>query len=116
MIKISRKFWTLSEGKDIGYIESVNKTGLFWRHDQVLFRNTSSNLSNGTVISLSINKYNKDNLIKYMNNRVPVIIKYNQQILSVPWNNDILKGSFIVDIEECKDELLHINKNDQRRF
>jgi hypothetical protein len=112
IIKISRKFWTLSEGKSIGYIESVNKGGIFWKHDQVSFRNTSSNLATGEVVSLSINKdkHDDNNLIKYMNNRVPVIIKYNEQLFSFPWKNNILGGSFIVDIKECKDELLHIKK------
>ena len=112
MIKMTRKFWTLSEGKCIGYIETVSECGFFWKHDQVSFRNTSSNLATGEVVSLSIHnqQHNHDNLIKFMNNRVPVIIKYNEQLFSVPWKNDILGGAFIVDIKECKDELLHIKK------
>ena len=112
MIKMSRKFWTLSEGKRIGYIESVNKYGVFWKHEQVLFRNTSSNLATGEVYKLSLAylNINNDNLNKYMNNRVPVIITYNQQFFSVPWKNYTLEGSFILDIKECKDELLHIKK------
>lgn len=98
MIKLrtTRKLWTISQGKDIGYIESVKKTGFFWKHNEILFRHTSSNLANGVLFNISlhymISNPKLSNLSKFMNDRKPVIINYNQQ---VPWKNEILGGKYI---------------------
>jgi hypothetical protein len=110
----SRTFWCIAKGKNSGYIEGVGKSGIFWHHDEIKFRNTSSNLADGEVDYISFSNYkdsSKQQLIQYMNNRTPVMLEYNQHMFSVPWKNEICGGIFLTDIKKCENELLHTKIN-----
>jgi hypothetical protein len=57
-----RQFWNLSTGSAIGFIESYGSAGIFFKNDLISFRITSSNISNGSVVYLSLNNCTTDAL------------------------------------------------------
>lgn len=106
----SRTFWTVGKEKMCGYIESVGNGGLFFKHDQIKFKNTSSNLSRGEISYLSLynSKIKKERLIDLMNRRKPINISITQQFFCAPWKNNILGGMYLCDVKEIKEEKINV--------
>ena len=53
---IKKQFWTLSKRKAIGFIEGIANTSFIFKNDSIKFREISSNISNGNVIDVSLEK------------------------------------------------------------
>ena len=108
----ARNFWTLAEGRSIGYIENVGKAGIFFTNKVIKFRETSSNLSNGEVFELSTEKLNKNScppLHEIMYKKKPVYVEYNEELFGFPWNGETSGPTYVTKIGLIDDEIININ-------
>lgn len=108
---IRRTFWCLSKGKSIGFIESVHKSGILFSTDYVNIRETSSNLSNGNVMEVSVSKLPYDKMNKldyYMNNKIPVCVHFSRHLIGSPLKGEIITPQYIEDITPLSEETLHV--------
>lgn len=110
---IKRNFWTVAKGDAIGYIENVGHNGTFINNPMIYFRETSSNLSNGEVFNVSTVDLHQseETLRKYMRDRKPVYVKYNQQLFSFPTRGNILEQYFATEIVQIGDENVTVSLN-----
>lgn len=107
------KLWTLSQIESIGYIESVGEIGIIFKHPVISFRETSSNLSTGDVYLISTVHHTQstDVLKKYMAQRMPVSIKMNDQLFSLPTKGFLMGTRFSESIHPIDTENITINSN-----
>lgn len=108
----NRKFWNLSNGKSIGFIESVYRGGLFIHSDFASFRETSSNLSNGDVREFSITKLSKEDREKLdyvLSKKIPVEIKFSKDMFGSPFKGDVTEPSYIHSIKLLGDEKINVD-------
>ena len=114
---IKKQLWTLAEGKAIGYIESISKKGLIFKHDCIAFRETSSNLSTGNIFDISLEKSNieKNWLEEIMKNKISVCIDFNTQLFSFPTFGNIIKQDYVTNITILRDEVITISKTENKK-
>jgi hypothetical protein len=103
-----RNFWTVSRASVIGYIEAVGSNGFIFENDCINFRETSSNLSTGSVLNVSMTDCNIDkNVLKsLMNKKIPVNVCINQQLLSIPTRGEIVGQIYAEQIEPIENEII----------
>ena len=108
---LRRKFWTIANGKSIGYIENVLSEGLFFKHPYIHFRQSSSKLSNTKIFLINVIDCNNiKKLQTYMINREPVYIEFNSQLISSPTRGFIFGQDYATKIEPLdNDDVINIS-------
>uniref|UniRef100_A0A6C0JSX6 Uncharacterized protein n=1 Tax=viral metagenome TaxID=1070528 RepID=A0A6C0JSX6_9ZZZZ len=99
---LSRSFWTISSGTMVGYVENLGKNGILFSNRCIHFRQTTSNLSNhGELMNISIEKCMTQNpeclytIQNAMENRQPVTIHYELDLLNRPTNGEVVGQYFL---------------------
>ena len=108
---IKRQFWNLAKSNSVGYIESVYKLGIFIQNDYITFRETSSILSNGSLIELSIKKlpYNyKEELQSILSRKQPVYVEYTKELVGSPTKGDIFTPLYVTRILPLTKDVINI--------
>jgi hypothetical protein len=104
---LRRKFWTIANGKTIGYIESISSEGFFFKHPCIYFRQSSSNLSNTNIFLINVIDCNNiDKLQRYMIKRKPVCIEFNSQWISSPNRGFMFGQNYATNIEPLDNLLI----------
>lgn len=106
-----RQFWNLSRGRSIGFVEGVYKAGWCIQTEFVSFRETSSNLSHGSVAQLSISKLPEEHkvlLCKAFDKKIPIKIDFSVELLGSPFQGDMIQGKYIHGITILEDELVSV--------
>ena len=108
----NHKFWNLSNGKSIGFIESVYRGGLFIHSDFASFRETSSNLATGEAREFSITKLSKEDREKLdyvLSKKIPVEIKFSKDFLGSPFRGDLMEPRYIHSLKLLGDEKINVD-------
>lgn len=91
-------FINFGNGQAIGQIEDIGNYGVFFKHAAVQVRITSSNFAKGKTFSMSIPTFlegkgahkTKKQILEILNTslqqRKPVIVKYQLHAFGLPWN------------------------------
>jgi hypothetical protein len=107
---IKRQLWNLSKGKSIGFIESNYKNGYFIKTEKITFRQTSSNLSNGEVIELSVEKLPhqyRDEIESFMTRKIPVYLEFSIDLCGSPMKGPISNPYYADKILPLSNEVVH---------
>jgi hypothetical protein len=107
----TRKFWTLSKGKSIGFIESTFQSGLIFSTDFINFRETSSNLSSGNSVQISTSKLTPEERLKieaFMIKKLPVSVEYSRHFLGSPLNGLTLEPLYLHSSKSLIEETINI--------
>jgi hypothetical protein len=114
---IKRTFWSISKGNMTGYIEGLHNTGFIFKHDEIFFRKTSSNLANGEEYIMSLEKMNSRTTVitnniyeinQLIRSKKPVVINYEQNIIGLPTKGNIFDPIYISSINKIDDEDINI--------
>jgi hypothetical protein len=104
---LKRHFWTIKKGISTGYVETFGKVGVIFTHDDVKFRNTSSNIAHGSVANYSIDRLSnekKEKLREMMLTRKPINVMWKQDVIGNPIYGYVGTGPnpcyYIVDVDE----------------
>jgi len=105
---INRNLFTLVEGKSIGYIDSVYKSGIIFSTNYIQYYEPNSKLS-----KLSTNKIHPDKIKKleyYMNRKIPICIDFSIHLFGSPLKGDVLFSYYIEDINLLNEEIINIKE------
>lgn len=108
---LKRTFWTLAEGKSIGFIESIYKAGIIFPTDFITFRETSSNISSGDIHKFSISKLSIDDrkqLERSMYNKTPVCVDFSNHLIGSPLKGVIEYPSYMNKCVNLDEEKINI--------
>jgi hypothetical protein len=107
----TRRFWNLCRGKSIGYVESIYKGGVIFHTEFASFRETSSNLSNGAVIEMSISKLSakdKELMEQCLHKKQPVMIQFSKELIGSPFKGDVFEARYINSIQSLNEEVVTV--------
>lgn len=105
-----RTFWTLSEGRSIGYIESIGNAGIIFKNRVLTFRETSSNFASREPIQCSTSylQMGEDQLYELMTNKKQVTATFRTELIGLPHRGDIESPIYITKIEKIGDEIVTV--------
>lgn len=97
---IKRGFWTLNKGNSIGYVEGISKRGIIFKHKNMNFRQTSSNVAHGEVFYLAIPEWLSESILKEAMDRTKQVkIQFKTDVIGSPLKGEICGPNYLLDVE-----------------
>jgi hypothetical protein len=109
------RFWTISHGKTIGFIESMYVEGMVFPCDFINFRETSSNLSSGEIKQISIGTLSREQkylLEKNMKNRNFICVNTALHLLGSPNIGKMTFPIYLNDFTILGDEVICVKADE----
>lgn len=91
-----RRFWTVGRGTVTGYVQQIRTRGLFFKHREIVIKESINSRSEGNRLPISLEKMSDEKRKKCyelardsIKNGDRVNVKYRGEMLNFPWYSNM---------------------------